>query len=349
MTETPPVAHLSLDEIKATAESIIDLQLPNGMIEWFPGGHADPWNHIEAAMALSIAGYTQEAEKAYQWLVDTQLSDGSWHNYYLAEGIEDAKIDTNCVAYIAAGVWHHYLVTGDREFAVKMFDVVDAAIEFVLSHQTQRGEVIWARRANGVRWHYALLTGSSSISHSLGCGVLLAEALGQTRKRWAAARRKLVYTIANSPEAFEPKDRWAMDWYYPVLTGAITGDDAAKRMAGGWDEFVMEDQGVRCVSDQPWMTAAETCEAVIALLGVGQRQQASDLFRWAQQLRHSSGSYFTGIVIPDMVHFPDDERSSYTGAAVILAADALDNLTAASTLFTKHPIVPNDLEETDTT
>ena len=43
-------------------DSIAALQLPSGMILWFPGGHADPWNHVEAAMALSVGGRVAEAE-----------------------------------------------------------------------------------------------------------------------------------------------------------------------------------------------------------------------------------------------------------------------------------------------
>ena len=39
-----------------TAESIASLQLDTGMIPWFPGGHCDPWNHVETAMALDVAG-----------------------------------------------------------------------------------------------------------------------------------------------------------------------------------------------------------------------------------------------------------------------------------------------------
>ena len=69
-----------------TARSIVSLQRPDGMIAWFPGGHCDPWNHVEAAMALTVAGMDDEADRAYQWLVDTQLPDGSWFNYYLATG-----------------------------------------------------------------------------------------------------------------------------------------------------------------------------------------------------------------------------------------------------------------------
>ena len=329
-------AGLTADDLTRTGDSIADLQLPSGMIQWFPGGHADPWNHVEAAMALTTVGRTEEAERAYGWLVDTQLPNGAWHNYYLADGIEDSKLDTNCVAYLATGVWHHFLATGQVGFLERLWPTMEAAIEFVLDMQTRRGEIIWARHSDGRPWSYALLTGSSSIGHSLRCATAVAERLGHDRPHWTEARRRLVDVIANQPEAFEPKDRWAMDWYYPVLTGAVVGDDAAKRMVGGWESFVMTGKGVRCVSDRPWVTAAETCECVIALLAVGDREAALRLFEWAQALRDTDGAYFTGIVFPERIHFPADERTSYTAAAIILAADALAGQNPTSDLFTLH-------------
>ncbi len=334
--KVPDIPLLDADSVDRTAATIADLQLPSGMIQWFPDGHADPWNHVEAAMALATAGYIEQAELGYQWLVEIQLANGAWHNYYLADGIEDSKLDTNCVAYIATGVWHHFLVTADTEFLRRLWPTVDAAVEFVLELQTKRGEIIWAQRSDGSGWSYALLTGSSSISHSLRCASLIAAELGQDRPHWDSARERLVDVIATRPDAFEPKHRWAMDWYYPVLTGALTGDDARKRLADGWDTFVMADKGVRCVSDRPWVTAAETCECVMALLAAGERQSALDLFEWVQPLRDDRGAYFTGIVFPELVHFPDMERSSYTAAAIILACDAIYGLNPTSTLFTDH-------------
>ena len=41
---------LTADQVQATVDAIASWQLPNGMVPWFPGGHADPWNHVEAAM-----------------------------------------------------------------------------------------------------------------------------------------------------------------------------------------------------------------------------------------------------------------------------------------------------------
>ena len=98
----------------------------------------------------------------------------------------------------------------------------------------------------------------------------------------------------------------------------------------------MPGRGVRCVSDQPWVTAAETCECVMAYLAVGERETAEQLFTWAQRLRNDDGHYFTGIVHPDEVFFPDMELSTYTSAAVVLAADALAGATPASKLFVEH-------------
>ena len=74
---------ISAQQIRDTADHIASWQLKSGMIPWFPDGHADPWNHIEAAMALVVGGRRAEAEAAYQWLVDEQREDGSWHQYYL--------------------------------------------------------------------------------------------------------------------------------------------------------------------------------------------------------------------------------------------------------------------------
>ena len=100
MTESAQTTGLLTDEqIAATADSIAEWQLPSGMIPWVPGGHADPWNHVEAAMALATAGRIDAAERAYQWLADLQHDDGAWHQYYLDDEIEQDKFDANAVSY----------------------------------------------------------------------------------------------------------------------------------------------------------------------------------------------------------------------------------------------------------
>jgi hypothetical protein len=332
---------LTASEVKATAESIAAVQLDNGMIPWFEGGHADPWNHTEAAMALELAGFRTEADKAYEWLCSTQRDDGAWHQYYLAGNeIEEDKLDANVCAYVAAGVWHRVLLSGDDGFADYMWPVVERAIDFVLGLQTPRGEILWARHADGTPWSFALLTGSSSIAHSLRCAIALAEHLGHERPDWELSLGRLANVIANHPEAFSPKHRWAMDWYYPVLSGVVLGERGREHLDARRDTFVMEGKGIRCVSDRPWITAAETCECMMAHLAVGLDDTARELFTWAQTLREDDGRYWTGVVYPQEHYFPPAEQSTYTAAAVVLGADALGKTSPASWLFVDHDRLP---------
>lgn len=327
-------------ELSLTVDYIASVQLPNGMVPWYVGGHADPWNHTEALMALALGGRVAEAERGFEWLVANQRPDGAWHQYYLEDSIEQDKLDANVVAYVAAGVWHHWLLTGDRGFLESLWPTVDAAIGFVLDLQTPRGEILWARHADGTPWTFALLTGSSSICHSLRCAIAIADELGHNRPDWELSAARLARVIRDEPDAFAPKHRWAMDWYYPVLAGVIGGDAGRERLAERKDAFIMEGKGVRCVSDRPWVTAAETCECMMALLSVGERDAARDLFTWSQNLREPDGKYWTGIVYPDEVHFPGGEQSTYTAAAVVLGADAFVGGSPASHLFVDHDRFP---------
>jgi hypothetical protein len=58
---------LTAEQILATGRSIAASQQRDGAIGW-PDGHADPWNHVECAMALSACGLRDAARRAYDWL-----------------------------------------------------------------------------------------------------------------------------------------------------------------------------------------------------------------------------------------------------------------------------------------
>lgn len=316
---------LTPDQVAETAASIAAVQRRDGMIPWFPGGHSDPWNHVEAAMALVVGGRRDAAEAAYGWLARNQHPDGAWFMYYLDDGIEEPRRDTNVISYVATGAWFHYLATGDRGFLEWAWPMVRRAVRFALRHQLPGGELIWAVDPDGDLPRYALLTGSSSAYFSLRCAIAIAEELGDDQPDWELAAGRLAHAVAHRPEAFEPKVPWAMDWYYPVLCGAVSGPAARSRLDERWDEFVMDGIGVRCISDRPWITAAETSECVMALDSAGCRDRALDLFTWIQDMRAEDGSYWTGRVHPQRVNFPGGERSTYTAAAVVLAANTLSD------------------------
>jgi len=318
-------------EVLATGKSISRMQEASGAIPW-PDGHVDPWNHVECAMALSACGLRGPARRAYRWLRDSQRADGSWPRSVTHGTVTDPAAESNQAAYVAVGAWHEYLVTGDEEHALAMWPTVRRAIEWALELRTPGGEVLWERDAVGAPGAYALLSGCSSIHQSLRCAVALAKLADDPQPDWELAADRLARLVAAHPEAFADKSEFSMDWYYPVLGGAVRGSDAARRLATGWDTFVVPGLGVRCVRDEPWVTGAETCELALALDACGMAAEAAAVFATAQHLRHPDGSYWTGWQYANQSHFPA-ERSSWTAAAVVLAADALMGLSGGTGVF----------------
>ncbi|MFN8037050.1 MAG: prenyltransferase [Acidimicrobiia bacterium] len=326
---------VSRDELHETVDAIASVQLADGNIPWTPGGHTDPWNLVEAAMALDLGGRHHDAERAYEWLARNQRPDGGWFAYYQGDDVKDPTRDTNVTCYVANGVWHHYLTTGDTTFLKRFWPVVEEAIDFALAHQSETGEIAWRadNPADG-----ALLTGSSSIHASVRCAIAIAERLGHERPDWELSLPQLAVAIAHRPERFLEKARWAMDWYYPILGGVLRGEPAHARVAAGWETFVVDGRGVRCVSDRPWVTAAETCEFVMALDAIGASDQALRLFEWVQFLRADGGGYWTGANFDDGAFHLDGElypieQPTWNSAAVVLAANALRGTGPTAGLF----------------
>ncbi|WP_077404365.1 prenyltransferase/squalene oxidase repeat-containing protein [Microbulbifer agarilyticus] len=329
--------------VRASADYILSQQLPNGCIPWFEGHYADPWDHVEAAMGLSIAGEFAAAERAYAWLASQQLEDGSWWAAYRDNKVDNGeRRESNFVAYVATGIWHHYLISGDRAFLAGHWGMAEAALEFVLKLQSFHGEIQWAVDGDGAPMEDALITGCASIFKSLECGINIAAVLQVPKPEWSDARERLGLALREKPHRFdrtwESKARFSMDWFYPVLTGAFSGDAAKARLQQKWDEFVVPGLGCRCVNDEPWVTVAESCELTMALLAAGEMSKARTLYRGLHRWQDTDGGYWTGYVYRDSAVWPE-EKTTWTVGAMLLAADALAGLTPASKLFTSVNLV----------
>ena len=205
--------------------------------------------------------------------------------------------------------------------------------------QLAGGAVSWALRPDGTPDDTALLTGNASLFQALRCGIALAGLAGEDQPDWDLAVTDLGEALRERPEAFADRSRYSMDWYYPVLGGAVRGTAAHDRLDAAWDTFVVPGLGIRCVSDHPWVTGAETCELVLALAAVGRRDAALEQFAAMQHLRDDEGSYFTGSSTPTT---RSGRSSGPPGppAAVVLAADALAGASAAAGLFTDPGALP---------
>jgi hypothetical protein len=332
MTSLDLPGAVSAAQLRETAAFLAGLQAPDGVIPWFEGHHADPWDHVESAMALTVCGYIDEARRAFDWSARHQGTDGSWPMETTGATVTEASIDTNQVAYIAVGVWHHWLITRDLAFVDRLWPTVRTAIELVVDLQLPGGAIRWSRDAAGVVTDGALLTGSASIVTSLRAAMALAELVDDPQPDWELAAARLAHAVARHQDTFIDKNNFAMDWYYPVLGGAVRGRAGLDLLESRWGEFVVPDRGCLCVSDRPWVTAAETAELALALHAVGARERAVQLVRDLQFLRADGGGYWTGWVYPEDTLWPA-EQTSWTAAAIILAADSLSAYSPGHALF----------------
>ncbi|CCH89364.1 conserved protein of unknown function; putative glycosidase domain [Modestobacter italicus] len=330
LPEVPGV--LTADQVRQTVTAIAAEQSSDGALPWFRGGQLDAWDAVESAMALDVGGRHDRAAAAYDWLARRQRPDGSWAAEYRDGAVTAPAIESNHAGYLAVGVWHSWLCTGDESRVDRLWPTVRRALDLVTAMQLPTGAVSWALRPDGTPDGTALLTGNASLHQALRAGIALAGLVGEEQPDWDLAAADLGRALGERPEAFADRSRYSMDWYYPVLAGAVTGAPAEARLAAGWDTFVVPGLGVRCVADRPWVTGAETCELALALAAADRVDDATEQLAAMQHLRADDGSYWTGLVYADDARWPV-ERTTWTAAAVVLAADAIAGTGPAAALF----------------
>jgi hypothetical protein len=228
------------------------------------------------------------------------------------------------------------------DFLAEMWPSLQRAIDFVVDLRMPCGSIAWAVNPAGKPWKAPLLTGSSSIHGSLVCAIRIAERLDRDASEWRAARERLAHVLRHDLRRFDDVDlpnggpgRHSMDWYYPILGGAVRGAAARLRLLdrAQADVFLEEGVGCRCVIERPWYTVAETCEMVLALDACGLTNRAEQMLSWVKPLRTEEGGYWTGVTHPDRILYPEGEQTPWTAATVLLAADALARESATSSFF----------------
>ena len=316
------------------AKYILACQDSDGGIRWEPDSKLDPWDHIEAAMGLDVLGYETESKKAYEWLKLHQEADGSWFSSYYSKEKNLLK-ETNFSSYIAVGMWHHYLNFLDRSFLEDFWPVLDSAIEFTLSAQTEYGDFLWAKEKNS--WlDDSLKTGCSSVYMSLIVYKKIAKELNFQDRVSEIQIKNLRECLLSKPYRFdrnwESKSRYSMDWYYPILTGVLDKSESIKILQSKWDKFVVEGLGCKCVEEEPWVTAAESSELVIALSRLGLRKEAEEVLQNTFNLIDEDGLLWTGYVFKDKKFWPI-EKPSWTMGAAILAGNSINEFSPSHNFF----------------
>ncbi|WP_421787435.1 hypothetical protein [Hyphobacterium sp.] len=339
-----------LIDIQAAADRIEALQAEDGAIPWIEAGLWDAWNHGESAMALAIAGREDACEKALIALFDRQEADGGWigelgagvplddTNRHLVVDNPARARDTNFIGYSAVTVLRCALALDRPDWLARFRDPVKRAMRAVLACQTGDGDIVWRQPENGETPESidSLRAGNACLYKSLECAIRIERLLGGHTADLAAARGRLAQALHDRDWRFDRKAtdrrRYAMDWYYPVLCGVHTLEESRQRLEAGWRRYVVDGLGCRCVADEPWVTAAETAELALACRAVGWSAKARKLILDLEPLAARSGGYWMGWQFEENILWPQ-ERPSWTAAAVVLAADAIEQLTPGSDLL----------------
>ena len=306
-------------------------------------------------MGLAVAGRKTSNLRALDCLIERQQADGSWigdlgasvpldeANRRLSPDNPETAKDTNFTGYVAVTVLKSLLALDDTEHLSRYWPMIQAAMRFVLDHQLSTGDIVWKSPEAGEDLNKvdSLRAGNASLYKSLECAILIARMIGKPDTDWMEARRRIGASLRENDSRFDrtgiDRRRYAMDWYYPVLTGILPEDAGRARLYARWTEFVQPGLGCRCVSDEPWVTAAETAELVMACLAVGKTRQARELLSNLKPLAADTGGYWMGWQFEENVIWPL-ERPSWTSGALILAMDALEGLSPGSNLLITNSI-----------
>ncbi len=303
---------------EASISFLESLQLKSGMIPWFKGGRADPWNHVEAAIALALGGRLDEAMAGARWLMEMQNVDGSWCHFYLSSGVAEPRRDTNTCSYPVVLVALLDRMIVDRRVIEPYVAMALRGLDYVIAHQRVDGSIPWAIDPNGDGHPTSLIAASSSMCDSLMVAADLSRRFGMgDSARYQDASNALKSSVSAMAGPYTDTSDWAMDHYYPLLGGI---NDSGSLTEGFLSRFYLPNWGIRCMLQNNWFTAAETAETAIALHIAGDEPLAQNVYLTLRRFRGTNGGYLTGMVSPTGASFPHLEQSSYSVAAVIISS-----------------------------
>ena len=319
---------------------IKSIQLESGAIPSNKDGSHDPWDHIESIMGLNFANEKESSKLAFEWLIKNQNNDGSWFSKYNDSHPLEKNKSTHFGPYISVAALHFYKIFEDKEFLEYLWPNIKLALKFSLSLQITNGTIPWSIDEGGKIEEDYLLTGSSSILKSIECGIAISKLLNDKENisNWTQSHKSLSNAIRNPMGKFDllqDRKRFSMDWYYPILSGCLNDKERDYYIDKVFNDFYVKDIGVKCVIEEPWITVAETCEFIIALMISDRGEDAKKLLLDVLNICDKNYIPYMGWQYEENIFWPK-ERPSWTSAAAILAADTILDFSKASDLFKRN-------------
>ena len=128
-----------------------------------------------------------------------------------------------------------------------------------------------------------------------------------------------------------------MDSYYPILSGCLDQNEIKSYLDKIFKDFYVKYIGIQCVSEEPWVTGAETSEFIISLMIYGDQEKSVELLTDVLNITDENKIPFMGWQYEENIFWPN-EKPSWTAAALIIAADTVLNFSNASNLFLENQL-----------
>ncbi len=321
------------------AKSIKNIQLESGAIPSNKDSSHDPWDHIEAIMGLNFLEDKESADLGFQWLKNNQNSDGSWYSKYLDNKPIELNKPTHFGPYISVAALHHFKIFSDKEKLNELWETIYSAVDFSVNLQNSNGTIPWSIDRDDQIENDFLLTGSSSILKSIECAIKISRIIEKKEKKnWLKAYKSLAQAIQNPHGLFDKnqdRSRFSMDWYYPIISGALSPEEKDFYIKKIFKDFYIEGIGVKCVIEEPWVTVAETSEFIISLVISNKIEDAKKILLEAVNISDSDYIPYMGWQYKENIFWPE-EKPSWTSAALILAADSIYGFSDGSDILIKN-------------
>ena len=161
---------------------------PDGALPWFRGGQLDPWDSVEAAMALDLGGEHDRARAAYRWLAAPAAPGrllGRRVPRRARRPRRPPRATTPATSPSAPGTAGCSPATSG--WSAELWPAVRRGLDLVTRMQLPGGAIGWALRPDGTPDGTALLTGNASLFQALRCGIALAGLRGEPQPDWELA------------------------------------------------------------------------------------------------------------------------------------------------------------------
>ena len=309
-------------ELISAKNWILKNQKEDGEILWDDKGKWDFWDHCECLIALSIYEEWDAFNKGLDFCLNKINQEGLVKSQYKNGVITQDYFEAHHAPYIYLPLLQKYYIDNDLNYLSSYRSEIHQIYKGTLKFKDAEGFYHWALDKNGLA-DDTLITSSCSLELSRRAYNMICVLINNEE---FIDQEEIISPTKLKSNKFDrggiSRARFSMDSYYPILCNCGTEQDVDKLL----NKFYVKGLGIKCVEEEPWVTFAESSECIMALHKIGLSKQAKKIFNEVLKHKNSEGYFPTGYQYDLDVYWPEED-STWTNAAIIMAADCLYDIT----------------------